>query len=156
MRAINILLIIILFYGISFAQHVPYKNSNEFEVFSSFQWVQEIPEKRPDYVAGPTKRYDGKPEMYLNVKVKILKINGDEVRIIAKNNNNITKFRKRIREGLEMEFEFGKFENVKNRKNPYLFTIFILNKKKEKVSKIIIEVLENGAVFVNGKPHGAK
>ena len=48
--------------------------------------------------------------------------------------------KKKIKEGLELNFDFGSFEKLKSREIPHFFTIFILDKEKQNISKKIIRV----------------
>ena len=156
MKTFLSILLLIFILGSATAQEIPYKNSDEFELFTSFHLVKEQPEKRPDYVVTPVKKYDPTPQMYLYATLKILKVNENEASLRAYTAENLLKYKKKMKEGLELQFDFGNFESIKKREIPHLFTIFILDKSKTKIGKIEIEVLENGAIFVNGRPHGKK
>ena len=133
---------------------LPYKSSDEFKVITSFQLVTLQPEKKPDYGDTPLRRKKASTEMFLQVVVRIEKVNEEEKIVRAFNGVGLLTTKKKIKEGLELNFDFGSFEKLKSREIPHFFTIFILDKEKQNISKIVIEVLENGAIFVNGKPHG--
>ena len=138
--------------GIS-AQEVGFREDG-FSVFTSFEMVRIPPPKKPDYTTVPIERYNPAPVMFLKVSITIKQVYPGEYIVLVLDNTGTMRFRKKIKEGLEIPLDFGNFEEVKERKQPYLYNIWILNKKKDKLSKIKLEVLENGALFVNEQPHG--
>jgi hypothetical protein len=133
---------------------IPYKNSDEFEVFNSFKLVKVHPTKKSDYGIDLNRSSAPSTVMELEVMVRMTKVNENESVFKAYNNEGLLVGKKKMKEGAEIDIEFGNIEQLKKRQIPHLFTIFIHDKTKQKISKIVIEVLENGAIFVNGEPHG--
>ena len=50
--------------------------------------------------------------------------------------------------------DMGFSDDVKDRVTPHQYTIYFYNKTKEPISKIAIEVAENGDPLLNGEFHG--
>ncbi|MEM6362697.1 MAG: hypothetical protein AAF149_10715 [Bacteroidota bacterium] len=50
--------------------------------------------------------------------------------------------------------DMGFSDDVKDRVTPHQYTIYFYNKTKEPISKIAIEVAENGDLLLNGEFHG--
>ena len=146
-------IIIVTAISFSFSQEVPYREASDFKVFSSFQLISEKPKKKPAYTASSSKQ-DTQPKMHLNLRLKILNVKPEETRLISINSEDLVIHRKKVKEAVEIEINFGEFERVKNHEIPYLFTIFIQSNKRQNLNKIKIEVLESGALFVNDQPHG--
>jgi len=151
---IHLIFIFLILVSTSSAQEVPYRGIDNFEVFSSFQWIKGKPKQNPGYSAGPVKKYNATPVMHLSLTVQIKNVLPNEISVRATSSDDQILYRKKIKEGIELSFEFGDFEKVKKKEVSYLFTIFIVDKKKKILNKIKVEVLESGAIFVNDKPHG--
>ena len=149
-----IIIAVCLFFSAYGQEDIPFKNSEEFTVYSSFQLVTLVPERRPDVGEKPDRRKRLSNEMFLEVTLQITQVNENEDILRVFNDGGLFVTKRKMKVGTELKFDFGSVEQGKKRENPQFFTIFILDKKKKKTSKIVIEVLDNGALFVNGKPHG--
>ena len=74
----------------------------------------------------------------------------------SSNRSNVTFLatKKRKTKDPSLPFELGPLDKIDPSKITKNSLALLLDKQKEKIGKIVIEVLENGAIFVNGKPLG--
>jgi hypothetical protein len=151
----KVFLIFLIFVG--FQTEVPFKPSDEFQVNIDLSFKIKNSSYAPSTYSGNGDRLD-KPSAtslpYLTVIVKQIKIQNDEVKIIAKNSFDKTIWKKKVSPNLELRFDMGFVDDLKNKLSPNEVTLYFLSSEKKELRKIVFSVATNGVFEVNGKWHG--
>jgi hypothetical protein len=150
-----------LFFGflllVGFQADVPYKPSDEFEVNVDLSFkIKNSPYSTTTF-SGSGERMD-KPSSttlpFLVVIVKQLKIQNDEVKIEAIDSKDKTLLKKKASPKLELRFEMGFVDDLKNNTTANEITLYFLSSEKKRLRKIVFSVAKTGVFTVNGNWHG--
>jgi len=149
--------LVVLFSFIFFQDEIPYKPSDEFQVNIDLKFKEKSSEYNPNSFDGNGERLD-KPEKglraFLSVTVTQLKIQSDEVKIIAVDSQGKILLKKKASPNLVLRFKMGFVEDLKNKRAPNGITVFFISPGKKELRKIVFEVSSNGIFAVNGQWHG--
>lgn len=138
---------------------VPYKPSNEFELKMDFS-IQERSRADPYTLSYDQSKEDrahkdkGGSLPYLKIKLKVLTISNNEVRIKATDSNRNLISNKKITAGTEVIINWGFTEDIKDKIVSNEFTVLFLNADKKPVSRIFMTIQEDGTFFVNEEKRG--
>jgi hypothetical protein len=150
---INNLILFLLFVQ----SEVPYKPSNEFELKMDFS-IQERSRTDPYTLSYDQSKEDrshkGGSLPFLKIKLKVLTISNNEVKIKITDNNNNLVSNKKITAGTEVIVNWGFTEDIKDQIVTNEFTILFLNADKKPVSRIFMTVMEDGTFLVNEEKRG--
>lgn len=137
----------------SFSQaEVPNKASNEFEVKIDLSFKERPPKdiNQFDYTDSKLRPSNG-PIPYLSILFILTKSNDEtKVRVVHGNRTSIDK----IKLNEEKKMAMGYIEDLKSEAVPNKLSLFLLNSKREEVSKIILLVEADGTFMVNGEKRG--
>lgn len=142
---------------IVFQEQVPFKSSDEFEVNVDLTFKIKNTTYAPSTFSGNGDRLD-RPSTaalpFLTVIVKHIKIQNDEVKLSVINSLGKSVLKRKASPSLELRFELGFVDDLKNNGAPNEMTIFFLSKDKKKLRKIEFNVSSDGIFEVNGKWSG--
>jgi len=150
-------LFLILLFFVGFQAEVPYKPSDEFQVNIDLIF------KTKDSAYGPS-TYNQNGERldkvsssqlpFLNVSVTQIKIQSDEVKIVATDSQGKSLMKKKISPDLVLHFEMGFVDDLKKGAPNNKVTLYFLSAEKKNLRRIVISVAPTGVFEVNGKWHG--
>lgn len=141
-------------------QDIPYKPKENFEVMLDYQFkVKPAPDHTQVYLTETVGQYERRksasPLPYLELNVKISKLDPGEVRLSVTNNTGEEVIRrKKISEGMVIPLDVGFTDDVKDRVAPHEYTFTFLTADKTPVSRIVIFIGEDGTFLVNGEKRG--
>ena len=148
---------LILLICCGFQTEVPFKPSDEFQVNIDLSFKIKNSAYSPTTFSGSGERLD-KPSSttlpFLTVIVKQLKIQSDESKIVAVDSNGKSMWKKKALPNLEIHFQMGFVDDLKNKISPNEVTLYFLSSEKKELRKIVFSVSANGVFEVNGKWHG--
>lgn len=152
MKSLSFLLLMFFF------QDLPYKPKEEFEIKLDYKFKQRPSPERSVVNLNETRaeherRTSSDLLPYLVLQVKMLKLN-DEARIRVTNNLDSKSFSKKIEEGIVIPLDLGFTADVKDRITAHEYVITFLSPQKSEVSRILINVDQDGSFFVNGEKRG--
>ncbi len=138
---------------------VPYKPSEEFEVKLDYQFKVRPASSAYEFKFDESsqehsRRVNNSPLPYLTLNVEILKANENEERILGFKGATQFMTKRGIKSGSTVSIEMGFTDDMKDRVTPHEYTLFLLDKSKQQVSKIVIFIEEDGSFFVNGEKRG--
>ncbi len=154
---IRLIFIGLLFFG---QENVPYKPNEDFEIkflmtFKQRPHEDEIKTLRLNETADEqVKRTNTDPLPYLVLKVKILKVQPEEVRVRITKDDKSTGINKKISGPMEFTLDMGFTDDIKDRVSGYKHVIEFLSADKNRLSKIVIEFDDDGNYLVNGEKRG--
>ena len=140
-----------------FQAEVPYKPSDEFQVNIDLSF------KTKDSIYGPStynqngERLDkvsSTPIPFLNVSVTQIKVQSDEVKIVAIDSQGKSLMKKKISPDLVLHLEMGFVEDLKKGSPNNKVTLYFISGEKKNLRRIVISVAPTGVFEVNGKWHG--
>lgn len=141
-------------------QDVHYKPSDEFVIELDFKFKQRLgvdhtivdfTETREEQTK---KQSLGAPLPYLVLKCKILKLQTNEVRVRAISNTGHMLFSRKAQTGLEFKLDIGFTDDMKDRVTAHEVIIYFLSSSKEDMSRIRLNVMEDGTFTVNDEIRG--
>lgn len=150
--------VIIICLFISF-QEIPHKAQREFEIKFDMSFKQ-----RPVASNYTVRLEETKEERdrrtssdllpYLILKVKILELQPEEIKMRAIRDGNTQVFNKKVSAGAEFKLDLGFTDDVKDGISGYKHVIEFLSAEKKIVSQILIEFDKEGNYMVNGEKRG--
>ncbi len=150
-------LLALLFALLFFQEPIPYKPSDQFQVNIDLKFKDKASGYGPNEFSNSGERLD-KPKQglkaFLSVSVTQLKIQVDEIKIMAIDSQGKTLLKKKAASTPELLFQMGFVEDLKSQAIPDEITIFFLSSEKKELRKIVFGVLPNGVFQVNGQWHG--
>ena len=149
----------LLFFICSFQHDVPYKAKEEFEIKLDYQFKERGQYSSNTLVYGDKRReVDGNVTRtvlpYIVLKLKILKLNGEDRLKIDTNFRNNLLVRKHVEVGKEYIMDLGFTNDIKDRITANEYTVLLSSEDKTPISKIIILVEMDGTFKVNGEMRG--
>lgn len=146
---------IILAYAlVVFQEDIPFKPSDEFELRMIYDLrTRPLPEGyKIDFESD--KKGIG-PLPFLGMTLKLLKTQPGEARIRIMNNYRDIVASKKIKPGLELSFDMGFTADMKDRVKAHEYTIYFQSGQgRENLSRILIQVAEDGTFLVNNEVRG--
>lgn len=145
--------------SVSFLQQdtVPFKANDEFELTTHYEFKQRSVGDQKAVVYRDTEpavpRNTG-PLPYLSLSLKVLKTNPEEEKIRIINNENTVILNRKLQPGMTVNFEAGFTDDMKDRVKAHQFTILFLSKSKNPISKVVVEVTQDGTFLVNNEKRG--
>jgi hypothetical protein len=136
---------------------VPFKAKDEFDVKIDLklkQRPQDSDANTVDLSDQPKKKPSSAMLPYLYLRVSFLKLNPEEVRLTVKNNFDRRIVNKKIEKNPILEIDAGFTDDLKDRGKTSEFVITMLSADKEDISKIVIQIEEDGTFLVNGDKRG--
>ena len=136
---------------------IPFKNSDEFLVKIDMKFKPKPSRLDPNTYSSDGERLDrgtGGSVAFLAVNISQVKILDDEYRIQAVNSKGKNLFKKKATPALEMNFEMGFVDDLKNGTTNNQITVYFLSSEKKELRKIVCSILPDGTFEVNGKWHG--
>lgn len=145
---------------LSFQQDVPFKPKEDFEIkldltfkqrkISTDEHTVHINETAEDN----ERRTNTDPLPYLTLRLKILKIQTEEVRLKVIKDDGVPIMNKKLAGNSEFNLEVGFMDDAKDHVSGYKHVIQFLSADKKQVSQIVIEFDKEGSYFVNGEKRG--
>lgn len=151
-----------VFIGLLFfvQESIPYKSNEDFEIKFLMSFKQRPHEdeikilRLNETTDEQAKRTNTDPLPYLVLKVKILKVQPEEVRIRIIKDDKSTGINKKISGFMEFTLDLGFTDDIKDKVNGYKHIIEFLSADKDRLSKIVIEFDDDGNYLVNGEKRG--
>lgn len=149
-----------LFAALFFAavlQDVRYKPNEEFDVKLQYVFRQRVIEHSTVYPAdgGAAVRKSSSTMLpYLDIELKMLKLQSDEVRLRIVNNKGESVFGRKVKEGDVAPINMGFTDDVKDRVSAHEYTATFLTADRKEISRIVITVKEDGTFLVNNEKRG--
>jgi hypothetical protein len=145
---------------IIFQDDPPFKPKGEFEIkfdlsFRHRTSQEHTPVRIEETMEERQRRLSANPLPYLNLAVKILHTQPEEVRLkVIKDDLYSIMNKKKIKKGVEFTIEVGFTDDVKDKLSGYKHVIQFLSEEKRVISIILIEFDEEGNYSVNGEKRG--
>jgi hypothetical protein len=151
-----ILLSFFLFFPIQ--DGLPYKPKEEFEVKLNYEFRQRsLPTNyTADYSEGRTDRDKKSSDLlpYLILKIKLLKLPNDEVKVKGTHSDKSIFLNKKVQEGDTFTLDLGFTDDLKDYVTPHEYDLVLLNKEKKEINHIHLFVKEDGTFTINGEVRG--
>jgi hypothetical protein len=136
---------------------VPYKLSSEFELMIDYKFQDRpfIDRTKEVYdVSEKGKRADSGPLPFLTLKLKLLKLSDEEVKVRIVNSAGNMIINHKANEDMAVSFDVGFIDDVKDRISPHEFTILLYSSSKKVTSRIHLLIMEDGTFMVNNEKKG--
>lgn len=143
-----------------FQDHPPFKATEDFEIkfvlsFKHRNSTEHTSVRVEETVEERQRRLNTNPLPYLNLVVRVLNIQPEEVRLkVIKDDLYSVLNKKKIEEGMEFTIEVGFTDDVKDKVAGYKHVVQFLSEDKKVISIILIEFDEDGNYMVNGERRG--
>lgn len=131
---------------------VPFKPSEEFELTMNYDFRQRVIHTDEVDIRNPVT--SSGPLPYLELTLKVLEAREDETRVRITTNLNEILLNRKLTVGEPYTFDAGYTVDMKDRVEAHEFTIVFSSGGREKVSKIVIHVTQDGAFMVNNEVRG--
>ena len=155
-KIIPILFQVVFGSTLSFAQDdVPFRKEDTYEIRLDYNFkARPIPEKDLiDFRSNGAFTDAGLlPHLTVNVHMLSLSSEDDKVRITGNLGNNASSYK--LKENKQIVIVMGFTEDMKEKLTSHQYTLTFLAKKRKKLNKITLEVLEDGTFLVNGVENG--
>lgn len=134
---------------------VAYKPAEQYEVKLDYR-VQQRTAPPPTTVNLDDTRKQPATGMlpYVDVLLKIKMLGADEVRVRIEDNENRVVASRKVKAGDELKIKLGFTDDMKDRVTAHQYTILFLTEAKVPVSRMVLEVGEDGLFTVNGVTRG--
>ena len=144
----------LLFCALIFSQDaVPFKDNESFDLKMSYQFKAKL--RAPTQVDLTNTAPSSTPRPYLYLNLKVNSLNTGEARIKIEDNHGKTILSKKVSVGDDFELDMGFTDDMKDRTTAHEVTVYFLSTdKKNVISRILIDVAEDGSFFVNGEKRG--
>jgi hypothetical protein len=150
-------LFLILLCLVGFQTEVPYKPSDEFQVNIDLTFKIKSSSYAPSTFSASGERLDKSSNTtlpFLKVTVNQIKIQSDEVKIVAIDSKGKTLFKRKSTPPTDLHFEMGFVDDLKNKTSANEITLYFMSSEKKELRKIVFSVASNGVFEVNGAWHG--
>jgi hypothetical protein len=134
---------------------VAYKPAEQYEVKLDYR-VQQRTAPPPTTVNLDDTRKQPATGMlpYVDVLLKIKTLAADEVRVRIENSDTRVVTARKVKAGDEVKIKLGFTDDMKDRVTAHRYTVLFLTEGKVAVSRIVLEVGEDGLFTVNGVTRG--
>jgi hypothetical protein len=148
----------LLLFFLSFAQTVPFKPKEEFEVKLNYEFRPRPTENTAkirfeDTRSDREKQSSSSVLPYLKLNINILAAAG-AVKAKFQNNKNGNLASKKVKDGVILPIDIGYTDDVKDRVAAHHYTVTFLNEDKTEISKIVIFIDKDGTFLVNDEKRG--
>ena len=133
---------------------IAYESKENFEFELDYSFKMKPPPERDKVDLGYSTSYTAQPLPYLKLKFGFLNLPKHYFRLRVEDNFGVVRRNKRLRAPGIYVLDMGYSDDVKDRVAPHKYTLFFLSKERDKISKIEVEVEENGNLLLNGEFHG--
>lgn len=143
-----------------FFEEIPHKAKDEYEIkfdlsFKQRPFVNETTTVHLNETRGDQERRTNSDLLpYLVLRVKILKLQPEEVKIKAIRDGSTQVFNKKVATGAEFKLDLGFTDDIKDGISGYKHVIQFLSADKKTTSQILIEFDKEGNYMVNGEKRG--
>ena len=148
----------ILLFFLPAQEEAPFKPKEDFEVRFDLSFKQRVSNDKAVYVqetrAEYEKRHPVTPLPFLKFTVKINRVQPEEAKVKVVRDDKTTLQTRKIEQNMEVKFEAGFTDDIKDRVSGYKHVIQFLSAQKEVLSRIVIEFDKEGHYFVNGEKRG--
>lgn len=136
-------------------QDLPYKAKEEFEIKVDFQFKSRPPvDKDLAYEATQRVEKSGAMLPYLILKVNVLALKDQEIKVRISNNLKEQVATKKVQVGTSLLLDMGFTDDIKDAVSPNDYTLTFLNNEKKAINRIRIRIDEDGTFFVNDEKRG--
>lgn len=133
---------------------VPFKASDEFELTMNYD-LRTRPAPEGHKIDFEKSRIGIGPLPYLGLTLKSIKANPGEERVRIVNNYRDVVANKKLKPGFELSFDLGFTADMKDRVKAHEYTIYFQSKSgKDNISRILVQVAEDGTFLVNNEVRG--
>jgi hypothetical protein len=136
---------------------VPFKPKEEFDVKIDLQLKQRPQDSDANTVDlsdQPKRKPSSAMLPYLYLRVSFLKLSPEEVRLTVKNNFDKKVVNRKIEKNPILVIDAGFTDDLKDRGKTSEFVITMLSADKTDLSKIVIQIEEDGTFLINGDKRG--
>jgi hypothetical protein len=152
MKLISLLFVLSLL----FQDTIPFKPKDEFDVKIDLKFRQR-PQDDPNTVSlveQPRRKSSTGLLPYLYLRVAFIKLSPEEVRFSVQNNLDKKVVNKKLDKKPMVEIDAGFTDDIKGRIKPNHYIITMLSPEKTGLSRIVINIEEDGTFLVNGEKRG--
>lgn len=145
---------LLAFVLVAFQDDIPFKPSEEFELRMNYDLrTRPLPEGHKIDFENDQKGVGPLP--FLGLTLKLLKIQPGEERIRIMNNYRDIVLNRKVRPDLELTFDMGFTADMKDRVKAHEYTIYFQSQQgRDNLSRILIQVAEDGTFLVNNEVRG--
>jgi hypothetical protein len=136
----------------SFAEDIPFKSKDEFEVNLDFKFRTRVKESSEVYTS-TTSNTSG-PLPYLTISMKVLKVAPGEAKIRIINSKGQMLYTRKAAEGSVVNLDMGYTDDIKGRVTEHEYTLVFISQDKKPLSRIVIHFQEDGSYFINNEKRG--
>lgn len=136
----------------SFAEDIPFKSKDEFEVNLDFKFRTRVKETSEVYTS--TASNTSGPLPYLTISMKVLKLAPGEAKIRIINSKGQLLYTRKAAEGTVVNLDMGYTDDIKGRVTEHEYTLVFISQDKKPVSRIVIHFQEDGSYFINDEKRG--
>lgn len=151
-----VLFLLLLLYGFGYGQDlVPFESKENFGFELDYQFKTRPPPNMDKLDFTKTSAPRGSQTLpYLMIKFDWAELNKNYYRYKVDNSQGQIVRNKKLKFPDSYVLDMGFSDDLKDRVTPHKYSIYFYNKDKERVSRIVIEVAENGDLLLNGEFHG--
>ena len=140
-------------------EDVPYKANDDFEIKFDLSFKQRAQaDHKSVHLSETRKEYERRTSTamlpFLNLYVKVLKAQPDEVKLRVTRDDDVVVVTKKVSEGMEFRLVLGFTDDIKDQIQGYKYELYFLNSDKKPARRILIEFDKTGNYFVNGEKRG--
>jgi hypothetical protein len=136
----------------SFAEDIPFKSKDEFEVNLDFKFRTRVKETSEVYTS--TASNTSGPLPYLTISMKVLKLAPGETKIRIINSKGQLLYTRKAAGGTVVNLDMGYTDDIKGRVTEHEYTLVFISQDKKPLSRIVIHFQEDGSYFINDEKRG--
>jgi hypothetical protein len=150
--------LLVFLFSFFILQQVPFKASEDFDLKLEYQFKQRpAPEKTSVHFDETRKEHERRTSTamlpYLMIRVNLLKVSQEEVRVKITNNRERSTSKK-VEEGSSLLLDLGFTDDIKDRVSPHEYNLMFVSAEKKELSRIHLLIEEDGTFLVNGEKRG--
>jgi hypothetical protein len=140
-------------------QDIPFKAKEDFDIKLDYTFKQRpVSDRTSVHFDESQKERDRRTSPavlpYLILKVNLLKLPEEEVKVRIANNLNGALTNKKVQIGSTLSLDMGFTDDMKDRVSPHEYIITFVSPEKKELSRISIFIAEDGTFMVNGEKRG--
>lgn len=154
MKVSIIIFLLIRAITLGVSQDIPYRNDSTYKLELKMEF--KTPEAADVNQVKPGQIFTNNSgiELYVNIKLKLLKLIEGDYKLKVVTNKGKAVLITKLKKPDDYLIKLGSVKDVKERKSAHLYTAQFYNKEKKLLSRITIEIKENGDFMVNSKLFG--
>ena len=133
---------------------IAYEPKENFEFELDYQFKVKPPPDGDQVSLVEGTEYRAQPLPYLKVKFSFSDFPGHYFRLKVVDSNGSVRKNKRLKLPETYILDMGYSDDLKDRVAPHKYTLFFVTREKEMISKVEVEVKEDGNLLLNGEFHG--